>query len=136
MNGRVAMVSGASRGIGRAIVETMLSSGWRVSAGLRDIGVLPRQSALLLCPYEARDPTAPACWARTTIDAFGRIDAVVGAAGILLPFKASEGDEAQLDAMLDINVKAPSALRAQLGHTWWPVVPAASLPLPRCPESA
>ena len=34
--GRVAMVSGAARGIGRAVVLKLLASGFSVSAGVRD----------------------------------------------------------------------------------------------------
>ncbi len=34
--GRVAMVSGAARGIDHATVERLLDMGWRVSAGVRD----------------------------------------------------------------------------------------------------
>ena len=39
--GRVAMVSGASRGIGRAVVERLLESGFTVSAGMRSPDALP-----------------------------------------------------------------------------------------------
>lgn len=43
--GRVAVVTGASRGIGRGVVEHLVSSGWRVAALARDAGALASLAA-------------------------------------------------------------------------------------------
>jgi NAD(P)-dependent dehydrogenase (short-subunit alcohol dehydrogenase family) len=39
--GRVVMLSGATRGIGRAVLERLLTAGCMVSAGVRDAARLP-----------------------------------------------------------------------------------------------
>jgi NADP-dependent 3-hydroxy acid dehydrogenase YdfG len=53
----VVMISGASRGIGAAVAQTMLEAGWAVSLGMRDISVSGLSGqAVLTCRYDALDP--------------------------------------------------------------------------------
>jgi NAD(P)-dependent dehydrogenase (short-subunit alcohol dehydrogenase family) len=118
---RVAMLSGASRGIGRAIADRLLEDGWQVSAGLRDTSSMAERAGLGRFSYEAMDAASAARWVEDTAAAFGRIDALVCSAGILLPFRASDGDEGALDRMLEINVKAP----LRLARAAWPHLVAA-----------
>jgi len=51
--GRVVMVSGASRGIGRAVVDRLLASGFAVSAGLRNPEKLASAERLMTHRYDA-----------------------------------------------------------------------------------
>jgi NAD(P)-dependent dehydrogenase (short-subunit alcohol dehydrogenase family) len=113
---RVAMISGASRGIGRAIAERLLEDGWHVSAGVRDMSSLPERRGLARFGYEATEAASAPRWVAGTVATFGRIDALVCSAGILLPFRASDGDEGALERMLEINVKAP----LRLARAAWP----------------
>jgi NAD(P)-dependent dehydrogenase (short-subunit alcohol dehydrogenase family) len=116
-SGRVAMVSGASRGIGRKVVERLLASGFHVSAGLRDPRVLPAAERLDAQPYDADDPASPRDWVAACIARFGRIDALVNVAGINNAFQVEDEDESALDALWAINVKAPLRLiRHALPH--------------------
>lgn len=106
--GRVAMVSGASRGIGRAVVERLLARGFLVSAGVRSVGSLAAHERLLVCRYDAEDAAAPGQWVAATVARFGRVDALVNAAGISTPRTAlADDDESGLDAMWRVNVKGP-----------------------------
>jgi len=117
-NGRVAMVSGASRGIGRAIAERLRARGFRISAGVRTSASVQPAADLLVHRYDAeRAEDAPA-WVDATMQRFGRIDALVNAAGISSPrTKLTETDEDSLDAMWRVNVKGPLRLiRAALPH--------------------
>jgi NAD(P)-dependent dehydrogenase (short-subunit alcohol dehydrogenase family) len=111
--GRVAMVSGASRGIGRAIVETLHAKGYAVSAGARDPEALVRTLAplagdrLLCARYDAADRGSHRDWVAATAARFGRIDALVNNAGTSNTFSIEAGEEAELDDLVAINVKGP-----------------------------
>jgi NAD(P)-dependent dehydrogenase (short-subunit alcohol dehydrogenase family) len=121
--GRVIMVTGANRGIGRAVAEMLHAKGYTVSAGARDVGALEGALAdlageRLLCgPYDAQDRAGNAAWVEETAAKFGRIDGLVNNAGTSNTFSIEEGDEADLDALWEINVKGPLFLtRACLPH--------------------
>lgn len=116
--GRVAMVSGASRGIGRAIAERLRARGFRISAGVRNPASLAGADDLLVQRYDAeRAEDAPA-WVAATLARFGRLDVLVNAAGISSPrTRLDDDDETALDAMWRVNVKGPLRLiRAALPH--------------------
>lgn len=110
MEDRVALVSGAGRGIGRAIADHLLSRGWRLSVGLRaPVGELAESDRLQPWHYDARAGGETA-WADAALERFGRIDAVIANAGIMLPRTVIAGTDEELDAMWEVNVKAPRRL--------------------------
>jgi NAD(P)-dependent dehydrogenase (short-subunit alcohol dehydrogenase family) len=118
---RVAMVSGAGRGLGAAIADTLLEGGWTLSLGLRDTSQAERfdvaADRLLVTRFDATDPASADAWVDATVAQFGRIDALVNNAGILRMVDFSQGTEADLDDLWAINVKAPFRLiRAALPH--------------------
>lgn len=108
--GRVAMVSGAARGIGRATVEHLQATGWTVSAGVRDPRGLEASDRLMLHRYDAEDPESPRRWIEATLARYGRLDALVNAAGINTRATLADEDETALDALWAVNVKAPMRL--------------------------
>ncbi|MHB1218093.1 MAG: SDR family NAD(P)-dependent oxidoreductase [Alphaproteobacteria bacterium] len=112
--GRVVMISGAGRGIGRAVAERLHAEGYALSLGLRDPATLAEWSKgrenVLIHPYEARDRAVAAQWVEATVARFGRLDAIVANAGIVERFAFDQPDENALDAMWDVNVKAPYRL--------------------------
>jgi len=114
---RIVMVSGASRGIGRAVVDRLLSSGFRVSAGLRDPNRLGESERLMTHRYDAEDPKSPISWVNATVARWGGVDAIVNAAGINPKVRVSDEGESELDEMWRVNVKGPLRLvRASLPH--------------------
>jgi NAD(P)-dependent dehydrogenase (short-subunit alcohol dehydrogenase family) len=120
MNGqKVALISGANRGIGLATATELAAQGWCVSLGMRN----PVQPAWAdadraqVHAYDATDVGAEARWVQAALDRFGRIDAIVANAGIMIPKNVIEADDADLDALLDINVKAPRRL-AKAAWEW------------------
>lgn len=106
--GRVIMVSGASRGIGRAVAGHLLARGYSVSAGMRDPDAFDLEGPrLMTARYDATDRASHAGWLETTLDRFGRLDGLVNNAGIATRFTIDAGDEADLDALIGVNVKGP-----------------------------
>jgi NADP-dependent 3-hydroxy acid dehydrogenase YdfG len=115
------MISGASRGIGRAIARELKQAGLALSLGIRRPGnfsdPLAADGDVLLHPYEAHDRTAAASWVDATVARFGRIDVLVNNAGISRLVSLEEGSEDDLDELLAVNVKAPfRVIRAALPH--------------------
>ncbi len=106
---RLAMVSGASRGIGRAVAEALARGGWHLSLGVRDPDgtAPPAGTESLVHRYDARDPEGAAAWVEATLRRFGRVDAVVANAGIMTPKTVIEAEDHDFDDLLEVNVKAP-----------------------------
>ncbi|MCE7027178.1 SDR family NAD(P)-dependent oxidoreductase [Jiella avicenniae] len=107
----VAMISGASRGIGLAVARRLSADGWALSLGMRKPlvpeGVDPAHTHL--SAYEAAVGGEDA-WTAATLERFGRIDAIVANAGLMIPKSVIEAEDDDLDAMLAVNVKAPRRL--------------------------
>jgi NAD(P)-dependent dehydrogenase (short-subunit alcohol dehydrogenase family) len=85
---RIALISGASRGIGLEVGRQLVSAGWCVAFGMRDVssaeGLLgsydrARWRAVTL---DVRDDASCLEAVAKTIDAFGRIDTLINNAGI------------------------------------------------------
>ena len=87
--GKVVIVTGASRGIGRAIALRIARDGARVVLAARDAATLgkvveeitkPGGTAFAF-PADLRDPEAPTGVVRAAVQAYGRIDSIVNNAG-------------------------------------------------------
>ena len=105
---RVALVSGGNRGIGAAIVQALAEHGWDVSVGMRRPRSLP--NAAQVQRYDAQDRASEAAWVAAAVERFGRIDAIIANAGIMIPKTVVEAEDEDLDALLEVNVKSPLRL--------------------------
>ncbi|MBB2202083.1 SDR family NAD(P)-dependent oxidoreductase [Gluconacetobacter tumulisoli] len=112
---RIVMISGANRGIGAALARGLAQRGWGVSAGLRDVGSLAPDDNLFVHPFDALRDQEQA-WVDATYARFGRIDAVIANAGIMIPGSILEVSDADLDLMLSVNVRSP----VRLVRAAWP----------------
>ncbi|MHA6729203.1 SDR family NAD(P)-dependent oxidoreductase [Devosia sp. A369] len=116
-DGRVVMISGASRGMGRAVADRLVASGFRVSGGMRDPSKLPESDNVLSCRFDAEEQNSAEAWVAATMERFGRIDAVVNAAGINPKVRVTDDGEDELDQMWRVNVKGPlRVVRAAFPH--------------------
>jgi NAD(P)-dependent dehydrogenase (short-subunit alcohol dehydrogenase family) len=110
---RIALVTGAARGLGRTIALALAEAGADVALGLRDIdadgGVAAEIAARgrrvlpLQLDVARTEQIGPAIDAVT--DTFGRLDILVNNAGIALGAAAEDVTEADFDRMLAVNVK-------------------------------
>jgi NAD(P)-dependent dehydrogenase (short-subunit alcohol dehydrogenase family) len=91
--GKVAVVTGASAGIGKASALTLLKNGWRVVLAGRRKELLeraleeagPARASALTVPTDVRDPQSISALFARTREAFGRLDLLFNNAGIGAP---------------------------------------------------
>jgi len=115
---KVAMISGANRGIGFEVAKELDRRGYRLSLGIRDPSAAAANPfGAFAFPYEARNVQSGRRWVEATIARFGRLDVLVCSAGICKPITLEDGTDEMLEETLDINVKAPFRLiQAALPH--------------------
>jgi NADP-dependent 3-hydroxy acid dehydrogenase YdfG len=116
--GRVIMISGANRGIGRAIALCLLDKGYSLSLGARDAAAIVIDGkAVMSHRYDATDAASNEAWVAATVARFGRIDGLVNNAGVALDAAIEDADEIAYDRMWEINVKGPLRMtRLALPH--------------------
>ena len=122
LTGRVAIVTGASRGIGRAIALRLASAGVRVVAGARadhaQAVVDEIDSAggtALAVQLDVTEPASVAGIARAALDHFDRIDVLVNNAGIVRDRLLLRMKPEDWDAVVATNLSAAfSCCRAVL----------------------
>jgi NAD(P)-dependent dehydrogenase (short-subunit alcohol dehydrogenase family) len=109
---RVAIVTGASRGIGEGIARRLAAAGWRVFGCSRTSG----GAVQLRCDLTA--PDAPARVLAAALDAHGRVDALVNNAGLLLEGNCWEQPDEDVDAMVALNLTVPFLLSQIVAGHW------------------
>lgn len=117
--GRVIMISGANRGIGRAIARALWDKGYSLSLGARRPEQLSELHGdrVLTAAYDALDPETAGAWVDHTLGHFGRIDGLVNNAGIALAAGLEDGDETEFERMWQVNAMGPLRLiRRALPH--------------------
>ena len=112
--GKVALVTGASRGIGAAVARALDGQGVRLGLASRsgdDLGIL----GAVAQPCDVRDPAALASIVAATVARFGQLDLLVVNAGVGAYGPFLDLPQEDLEAMIDVNVKgALYAIRAAL----------------------
>lgn len=108
-------VTGASRGIGRAIAARFLAEGWRVWALARqESSVEGLKGDVHFVPFDAADEASVLAAAhRLTTDA-GHLTALVNNAGIALSAPLHKTSTDELARVMHINVTAPYLLAREL----------------------
>jgi NAD(P)-dependent dehydrogenase (short-subunit alcohol dehydrogenase family) len=122
-NGRIALVTGAGSGIGRAVSLTLQSAGYSVALEGRRAGELERTADLaapaggemLVAPTDVGDPESVRGLFATIRKTFGRLDVLVNNAGIGAPGIPMEGlNFEQWSAPLETNVQFITVMATQM----------------------
>lgn len=116
LTGRVALVTGASRGIGAAVARALSEAGVDLALASRsgaDLGI----AGAVARPCDVRDPSQVEALVGEAVDRFGRLDILVANAGVGAYGPFLDLPPEHLEEMIDVNVKGTLyAVRAALPH--------------------
>jgi 3-oxoacyl-[acyl-carrier protein] reductase len=126
LTGKVALVTGGSRGIGAAIAKRLATDGASVAvtyfngadAATSVVKEIERAGGRAIAiQAEAADANAVKAAVEKTVATFGRLDVLVNNAGTAIPKKFEEATLQEMDRVIDINVRGVFvATQAALKH--------------------
>jgi 3-oxoacyl-[acyl-carrier protein] reductase len=116
LEGKAALVTGASRGIGRAVAHQLAAAGVGLGLASRsgdDLGL----DGVVARPCDVRNPADLEAIVGETVDRFGRLDILIANAGVGAYGPFLELSPEHLEEMIDVNVRGTLyAVRAALPH--------------------
>ncbi len=122
---RVAIVTGASSGIGEATAHCLAQAGYAVVLAARRADLLDSIVAdiraaggeALSVPTDLSDAEQTSALVRTTLDTFGRVDVLVNNAGYGPPYALEQMDRTSLRHVFDVNILSGMQLIAEITPT-------------------
>ncbi len=108
----MALVTGAGRGIGRAVAERLSREGMRVALSARSREQLKETAAAcagptLVLPHDLLDPEAPRDLVAAVAEAWGPVEVLVANAGAGVSARVEKTSDDDWQRMLDLNLTAP-----------------------------
>jgi gluconate 5-dehydrogenase len=121
--GQIVLVSGASRGIGKAIARGFAERGAKVVITGREEPTLAETAREISAVGEVHmrccdvaDPQSIGSCAEATLEQFGRVDTLVNVAGVNRRMPALKFTEEDYDFVLDINLKGAFLMSQAIGR--------------------
>jgi NAD(P)-dependent dehydrogenase (short-subunit alcohol dehydrogenase family) len=119
---QVVLVSGGSRGIGRAIAQGFAERGAKVVITGREADTLKATAQELghnvqTCVCDVAQVQSIRDCAKSTLDKFGRVDTLVNCAGVNRRKPAVQFSEEDYDFILDINLKGAFVMSQEIGRS-------------------
>lgn len=124
LDGKTAFVTGAGRGIGRAIALKLASDGANVV--VNDLDAEPATEVVaeiealggrgLAFPGSVTQPDFGDAFIKAGVDAFGGVDIIVNNAGYTFDSLINKMSDHQFDAMMDVHLKAPFRILRAASH--------------------
>jgi 3-oxoacyl-[acyl-carrier protein] reductase len=112
LTGKVALVTGGSRGIGRAISLALASHGAKVAVNYASNSAAAEETAAaigkdrsIIITGDVADPSVAPALVEATVEAFGKIDILVNNAGVTADDLILRMSEAEWDKVIDTNLK-------------------------------
>jgi 3-oxoacyl-[acyl-carrier protein] reductase len=148
LSGRVALVTGGSRGIGRSIADVLAERGAAVAIAYRERADLGSDAVAAITaaggrawagPCDIGDPAAVATFVEQAVSSLGPIDILVNNAGVARDTHVLMMDRARWDEVLAVNLDGAfhcvrAVIRGMLLRRWGRVInvssPSAAMPLP------
>jgi NAD(P)-dependent dehydrogenase (short-subunit alcohol dehydrogenase family) len=115
LTGRVALVTGAARGLGRAAAAGLHERGASVAVNVRDAERAAQVAAslgdrALAVPGDIAEADAPAAIVQRVLDRFGRLDILVNNAALARSTRFADLQVDEWRATLEVNLTAPFLL--------------------------
>ena len=107
LTGKVAIVVGASSGMGEAIADRMVSEGAQVVVGCRSE---PALNGVAWVPTDVVDPVAVDALVAAAIDLHGGMDVMVANAGVQIEKTVADTTDADFDQVIGVNVRVFSTV--------------------------
>ena len=101
------IITGANRGLGRALTDAALDAGHDVVATVRGESALPDRDRLTVLKLDVRDRSAAQATVQRAVEVLGRIDVLVNNAGYGLIGAIEETTEDDARAIVDTNLFGP-----------------------------
>lgn len=120
--GKVALVTGASKGMGRHFVAALVDAGMKVGCLARpspELETLAAElgDAVLAIPCDVSSSTEVNAAVARAAEQFGRIDVVVNNAAMFHPFAFDEGSDEIIRAHVEVNILGVAwTIRAAIPH--------------------